>query len=68
MKEITSIDQELIKIMTKYILTLGKMSDLQQNKICLYLVQILSKSGGSRPIGKRKFETIFIGLNDYVMS
>jgi hypothetical protein len=54
--------------MIKYILTLGKMSQLQQKEICLYLPQILSKLGGSRLIRKRKFETIFLGVNDYVMS
>ena len=28
----------------------------------------MPKSGESRPIRKRKFETIFLGVNDYVMS
>jgi hypothetical protein len=57
-----------MKRMTKYVLSLGKMSDLQQKEICLYLNQILPKSGGSGPIRKRKFETIFLGVNDYVIS
>jgi hypothetical protein len=35
--------------------------------ICLYLAQVSSQSGESRPVRKTKFGTNFPGFNDYII-